>query len=109
MVDVGAYCIDADELGTGSWFVAAAACRDRFSAVDTTGACGARLCSAAEWYAACEDQNDGTAIGMNNSTNNFEWVDDWFDDMTAMVMGQFSCLSVAGSTPGTTRAYRCCQ
>lgn len=103
---MGAYCIDEDEAGAArGWFAASVACRDR----DGGGAQGRRLCSASEWFAACEDENDGSSIGLNDSRDDFEWVDDWLDTATAMTLGNEDCAATGSSTPNTNRAYRCCQ
>ena len=62
----------------------------------------ARMCSAAEWYQAC-DSGIGNAI-----TGNDEWVDELDGNNEALAMGASDCQSVASLLRSDTVGYRCC-
>lgn len=92
------YCIEPSERGTGNYFEAGLAC----------AAAGLRLCSWAEYVAACQRtiqlQLTGMASGWEwtNSTSN--------EDNSARVAGAGSCESAGNwlSSGSAPVAFRCC-
>jgi hypothetical protein len=93
--NAGNYCIETNERDVRDWTSAASTCRQN----------NAQLCTAAQWYAGCND------LSLNNETNNREWVSDLVSATDAIVMGNGSCgifESIAMSGGGGA-AFRCCQ
>jgi len=92
--NVGTYCIQTDEAGSNTWWLAADYCRDNY---------GARLCSASEWYGACVNSL------LTNGTDDYEWVDDWVGYNAVLGFGSGSCSPVSNYAPSTSSAFRCCK
>jgi len=92
--NAGNYCIEINERSSDSWWNAAAACQ----------ASGFTLCSASQWYAAC---NNG-AITLAGKTDNFEWVDAMVSTTNAITLGGTSCAAVGSSVFAGPFTYRCC-
>jgi len=65
MADAGAFCIDINENTQKSWQASASECVAE----------GKRMCSMAEWIGAC---NIAGTLGLNNMTNNHEYVDEYW-------------------------------
>jgi len=92
------YCIEPTEHGTGDYFQAGLAC----------AASGLRLCTWAEFVAACDHS---IALGMTATTNNWEWTNNTSnEDNSARIVGLNSCISAGNwlSTGSGPVAFRCC-
>lgn len=93
------FCVEPNERGGLDFFQAAIVC----------GNLSLRLCTWAEYITACTKRVE---LGLNNMTNNWEWVDDATnEDGSARVSGNNQCGSsgnglVTGSFP---RNFRCCH
>lgn len=93
------YCMD---LSAGPDLV------DFFQASNACGERGMRLCSWAEFSAACDQRN---ALGLS-IIGQYEWVGSTCnEDGFARVSGLSSCVSTgcAAAMGGTARAFRCCS
>lgn len=102
-IGVGDFCIMEDEEGSDTWESAGRECS--VSAQDS------RLCTSAEWIAACLLDADGS-ISLDNITgDNDEWVGDLETTSEAIVVGGTGC-QVSGSEQiggmGASQNFRCC-
>lgn len=92
------YCIETQQHDTAAFQIA----------VSTCGALGMKVCSWAQFYAAC---TQATQLGISDMVGDWEWTDDGANaDYSLRVTGVNSCTIVgvgsAFEPPG--RAYHCC-
>jgi hypothetical protein len=79
-----------------------------FNAAQFCYSLGGRICSANEWVSACRNNL------IQDSTGNFEWLDDagnfssTINDALVSVAGETSCINIWNYNPVTLRAFRCC-
>jgi hypothetical protein len=93
------FCVEPNERAPLDFFQAAIFCGSR----------SLRLCSWGEYIAACTKRVE---LGLNNMTNNWEWVDDATnEDGSARVSGSNQCGSSGNGlvTGSFARNYRCCH
>jgi hypothetical protein len=105
-VDAGAYCIEIQRReGAATWSEAAVICRQA----------GLRLCTPAEWCAACEDAED---LGITDMTADpdWEWIDNWtawsvstLNEMRPVAAGFPDCRGLTAFPKTSTYSFRCCQ
>lgn len=92
------FCIEPTEHGSGDYFQAGLGC----------AAVGLRLCTWAEFVAAC---SQSLSLGSLDMTNNWEWTASTSnEDNSARIAGSGSCMSAGNSlsTGSAARPYRCC-
>ncbi|HLP10813.1 MAG TPA: hypothetical protein VK177_02715 [Flavobacteriales bacterium] len=100
-VDVNAkYCIEINERDSLNFY----------DAMKTCGDLNGKICSWSEWYYACQK----TALGLNDMTNNFEWIDDGANytssAINARVAGSPDCVTPSSIPVNNTNLnkFRCC-
>lgn len=92
MADAGGYCIDIDQTAPADWQAQAAACQQK----------GKRMCSLAEWAAAC---NVRVALGLKNMLDgNFEYVDEYWV-MNYYANGNYYSSYVSAGADSCARVY----
>lgn len=92
------FCIEPTEHGSGDYFQAGLGC----------ASAGLRLCTWAEFVAACGRSLDLQLVGM---TNSWEWTNNTSnEDNSARIAGLNSCQSAGNwlSTGSAPIGYRCC-
>lgn len=100
-VPVSDFCIQLDEVAIETWEDGAIECVADYSA---------RLCTAAEWYSACELSEAGT-ISLNHMIDNgWEWVDDMVTMSDALLVGNAVCTNTQSDlvVSGPSHGFRCC-
>jgi hypothetical protein len=97
-VDMGSYCIQYNEAGSGSYYTAANACWVNYHA---------HLCTPSEWYAACAQNKIINRIDdwEQTSTIYYDGVSNW----RVVMNGSGSCSSFNGHRVVDGGAYRCCK
>ena len=91
------YCIQVEENSATSFWAAANYCYNS----------NLRLCTWGEWYYSCQKAG---LIGINNTTNNYEWVNSGTNSSgRVVVIGNGNCTTTT-TTDATIgiRNYRCC-
>jgi len=106
-VGVGDFCMMKHELASGgrSWDSSTQFCKD--------DAGGARLCTAAEWVAACELNQAGEMLDgeFSDMLDDYEWVADHTDDDEAVLVGgggDCHTMTVGNSWGSDSEDRRCC-
>jgi hypothetical protein len=94
----GQYCIEPTERGSGDYFQAGLGC----------ASAGLRLCTWAEFVAACDRSLELQLVDM---TNSWEWTNNTSnEDNSARIVGLNGCQTAGNwlSTGSAPIAYRCC-
>ena len=96
--DMGTYCIQTAEANSGTglnWYAATDYCYDNYEG---------RLCTSSEWYAGCMNG------GLTNITDDWEWVDSWNANTSALRRGDGSCTDVDYAyAASNSYVFRCCK
>lgn len=94
MVDMGYYRIDINARPASNFFPAVVTCRNLGPRV--------RLCTAAEWYYACQ-----TGL-IPSMPGNYEWVDDFAHQDNIILIGGSWCDDTTVGQQSTSHIFRCC-
>ena len=86
------FCIESNESQMATFDAAKTTCSSK----------GRVLCSESDWYFACNSK------GINQTSDNWEWVDQGDDVGNRKVVGEGGCISHNYSTPEAQFAFRCC-
>lgn len=102
-IPVGDFCIQHDDNPALSWVEAATDCAESHEG---------RLCSSAEWFAACLLSMPGEVLEtdvIDMRVADDEWVDDMTSVTDARIVGQGGCSNVGeDDIAGGNHEYRCC-
>ena len=96
----GSFCIQEDEGGYSNWYDAITECNEM----------DGRLCTYAEWYLACT-QNEAGTISLNYMTDGWEWVSDaskGIETAEAMIVGDRECTDNSSTSVYSYVYFRCC-